>query len=188
MARLKRELALVTWERDFLKEAALSSMDRCSTIEIPFDMEGVAYGTIRPSWSFEFSESGGVGAMEAGKVVERHGLCPGPARRFDPRHYRCQRRNRPAARATVSPGPHAGGARRDFAKDCRGLSIRCMAAQLGWLPSTVSREIVRHGGRSRYYAAVADDEAWTHACRPKPCRLAFHPILQRTVADKLSLK
>ncbi|MCA9469296.1 MAG: hypothetical protein KC643_28170 [Nitrospira sp.] len=92
------------------------------------------------------------------------------------------------ARATVSPGPHAGGARRDFAKDCRGLSIRCMAAQLGWLPSTVSREIVRHGGRSRYYAAVADDEAWTHACRPKPCRLAFHPILQRTVADKLSLK
>ena len=73
----------------------LSSLDRCNTIEISFDMEGVGYGTIRPSWSFEFSESGGVGAVEAGKVVERHGLCPGPARRFDPRHYRCQRRNTP---------------------------------------------------------------------------------------------
>lgn len=69
-----------------------------------------------------------------------------------------------------------------------GLSIRCMAAQLGRPPSTVSREIVRHGGRSRYRAAVADDEAWAHACRPKPCRLAFHPILQRTVAEKLSLE
>ena len=64
-------------EREILKKLLLSSMDRCNTIEILFDMEGVAYSTIRPSWSFEFSESGGVGAVEAGKVVERHGPCPG---------------------------------------------------------------------------------------------------------------
>ncbi|MCA9481479.1 MAG: helix-turn-helix domain-containing protein, partial [Nitrospira sp.] len=69
-----------------------------------------------------------------------------------------------------------------------GISIRCMADQLGRPPSTVSREIVRHGGRSRYRAVVADDEVWAHACCPKPCRFAFHPILQRTVADKLSLE
>ncbi len=69
-----------------------------------------------------------------------------------------------------------------------GLSIRHMAAHLGRPPSTVSREIVRHGGRSRYRATVADEEAWAAACRPKLCRLALHPILQRIVADKLSLE
>ena len=74
---LESESRRLRMEREILKKLLLSSMDRCNTIEILFDMEGVAYSTIRPSWSFEFSESGGVGAEEAGKVVERHWPCPG---------------------------------------------------------------------------------------------------------------
>ncbi len=73
----------------------------------------------------------------------------------------------------------------------RGLaadtSIRQIAARLGRAPSTVSREIARHGGRSRYRAEVADGAAWEQTRRPKPCRLAVHPQLRRVVAHKLSL-
>jgi IS30 family transposase len=67
------------------------------------------------------------------------------------------------------------------------LSIRQMVARIGRPPSTVSREIARHGGRNQYRAAVADGEALEQAGRPKPCRLAVHPILRRAVAQKLSL-
>lgn len=67
------------------------------------------------------------------------------------------------------------------------LSMRQMATRIGRPPSTVSREIARHGGRSRYRAAVADQAAWAQARRPKSCRLALHPTLRRTVAHKLSL-
>jgi transposase, IS30 family len=67
------------------------------------------------------------------------------------------------------------------------LSIRQIAAQLGRAPSTVSREITRHGGAHTYRAAEADARAWKRARRPKPCRLAVHPMLQRVVARKLTL-
>ena len=74
----------------------------------------------------------------------------------------------------------------------RGLaadtSMRQIAARLGRAPSTVSREIARHGGRRRYRAAVADGAAWEQTRRPKPCRLAVHPQLRRVVAHKLSLE
>ncbi len=68
-----------------------------------------------------------------------------------------------------------------------GNSIRQIAARLGRPPSTVSREIARHGGQSRYRAARADAETWERARRPKACRLAIYPKLQRIVAKKLSL-
>src|SRR5574340_865208 len=64
-------------------------------------------------------------------------------------------------------------------------SIRQIAASLGRAPSTVSREITRHGGLRTYRAAVADARAWERARRPKPCRLATSPALQRIVASKL---
>ena len=71
----------------------------------------------------------------------------------------------------------------------RGLaadrSIRQIAARLGRAPSTVSREIACHGGAHIYRATEADAQAWVHACRPKPCRLATHPTLQHIVATKL---
>jgi transposase, IS30 family len=66
-------------------------------------------------------------------------------------------------------------------------SIRQIAAQLGRAPSTVSREITRHGGMHTYRAAEADARAWQRARRPKLCRLARHPLLQRVVARKLTL-
>ncbi len=53
-----------------------------------------------------------------------------------------------------------------------GRSIRGIAAGLGRSPSTVSREVARHGGRSAYRATEADARAWERALRPKPCRLA----------------
>ena len=41
-----------------------------------------------------------------------------------------------------------------------GRSIRAIAAKLSRAPSTVSREIGRHGGRDAYRASEADSAAW----------------------------
>ena len=68
-----------------------------------------------------------------------------------------------------------------------GRSIRGIAASLGRSPSTVSREVARHGGRSSYRATEADARAWERALRPKPCRLASLPKLRWRVAEKLAL-
>jgi IS30 family transposase len=68
-----------------------------------------------------------------------------------------------------------------------GRSIRHIAITLSRSPSTVSREITRHGGRTRYRAADADAAAWQWARRPKQCRLACRPRLRRLVAEKLQL-
>jgi IS30 family transposase len=66
-----------------------------------------------------------------------------------------------------------------------GESIRQVAKRIGRAPSTVSREITRHGGRRKYRAANADDRAWRNAKRPKLCLLARNVLLQRLVAEKL---
>src|ERR1700693_4221724 len=57
----------------------------------------------------------------------------------------------------------------------RDVSIRQIAVGLGRAPSTVSREVRRHGGRARYRAADADCRAWQWRRRPKRCRFATHP-------------
>ena len=71
----------------------------------------------------------------------------------------------------------------------RGLaaeqSLREIAAGLGRAPSTISREIRRHGGATKYRAADADAEAWNRARRPKLCRLVQRPGLRRLVETKL---
>jgi IS30 family transposase len=67
-----------------------------------------------------------------------------------------------------------------------GLSLRQIATQLGRAPSTISREVGRNSGRSKYRAANADERAWRSACRPKLCRLAVNRSLQMVVAKKLS--
>lgn len=69
-----------------------------------------------------------------------------------------------------------------------GHSIREIARQLGRAPSTVSREITRNGGRRSYRATQANHDAWDRARRPKLCKLALHPRLQRIVAQKLRLQ
>jgi len=67
-----------------------------------------------------------------------------------------------------------------------GVSLRTIAGRVGRAPSTVSREIGRHGGRDRYRAARADERAWDRARRPKPCKLARVPRLRELVAGKLA--
>jgi IS30 family transposase len=69
-----------------------------------------------------------------------------------------------------------------------GRSLRAIAAQLGRSPSTISREVGRNGGRDRYRATVSDQAAWERALRPKPCKLACHLPLRRTVSAKLRRK
>ncbi len=66
-------------------------------------------------------------------------------------------------------------------------SLRAMARLLDHAPSTISREIRRNGGSARYRAAVADENAWARACRPKQCKLASSPGLRGAVARKLRL-
>jgi IS30 family transposase len=68
-----------------------------------------------------------------------------------------------------------------------GSSIREIAKLLDRAASTVSREVVRHGGRPVYRANEADDQAWESALRPKRCLLAIHGKLQKIVASKLIL-
>jgi IS30 family transposase len=66
-----------------------------------------------------------------------------------------------------------------------GLTVRAIARALGRAPSTISREIRRHGGRVRYRARVADAAAWQRAQRPKACRLRTHATLRARVTRKL---
>lgn len=67
-----------------------------------------------------------------------------------------------------------------------GASLREIARKLGRPASTVSREVARHGGRSRYRAATADKRAWRSARRPKLCKLAQALELRTLVAGKLA--
>ena len=68
-----------------------------------------------------------------------------------------------------------------------GASFRAIAERLGRAPSTVSREVARHGGRDRYRATRADDRAWRAALRPKECLLARNRKLCHIVAIRLAL-
>lgn len=70
----------------------------------------------------------------------------------------------------------------------KGLAIRAIATQLSRSPSTISREINRHGGVNCYRATKADQVAWKNACRPKLCKLASNPDLCDFITDKLQRK
>jgi hypothetical protein len=68
-----------------------------------------------------------------------------------------------------------------------GSSLREIARGLERATSTVSREVIRHGGRQLYRASEADDQAWKSALRPKTCLLANQRRLRLLVASKLIL-
>jgi IS30 family transposase len=70
----------------------------------------------------------------------------------------------------------------------QGLSLRAIARHVKRAPSTISREIRRHGGPTQYRAGQADQRAWQAARRPKVCRLAAWARLRRVVATKLAAK
>lgn len=52
-----------------------------------------------------------------------------------------------------------------------GCSMRSIATSLGRAPTTVSREIRRHGGCQGYRASHADQAAWDQMHRPQSCKL-----------------
>jgi len=66
--------------------------------------------------------------------------------------------------------------------------MRWIASSLDRSPSTISREIKRNGGSDSYRANKADQQAWARAHRPKSCKLATHPRLQKAVEGKLMQK
>jgi IS30 family transposase len=66
-----------------------------------------------------------------------------------------------------------------------GESCRSIAARLGRAPSTIAREVQRHGCRHRYRALVAAENARLLARRPKIRKLVACPRLQAEVHDGL---
>ena len=66
-----------------------------------------------------------------------------------------------------------------------GQSLRLIARVLNRSPSTLSREVRRNGGRTRYRAAEADKQAWKRARRRKRCRLVCRSRLRQLVEGKL---
>ncbi|MFC4606257.1 IS30 family transposase [Streptomyces maoxianensis] len=81
-----------------------------------------------------------------------------------------------------------GGEREEISRGiAAGESARQLARRLGRLPSTVSREIARNGGRERYRAASADAAAYARGRRPKQAKLAQQPALRALVEAKLAL-
>lgn len=120
----------------------------------------------------------GLTTVEIGALLSRHRetvWC------FLERHGGIPPRTRYRSRRTLSLGERE--------EISRGLahreSVRSMARRLGRAPSSISREIRRHGGPADYRALTADAAAWARATRPKPCRLARYPRLRAVVAAKL---
>jgi IS30 family transposase len=92
---------------------------------------------------------------------------------------------RPAPRSRP-PGRLSLAEREEISRGlAAGLSLRTIAVGLGRAPSTVSREVALQGGRSRYRAAPADQQAWSRARRRKACKLATGPVLRAIVGEKL---
>ena len=97
------------------------------------------------------------------------------------------------ARGGIAPAPRrraawalTGAEREEISRGIAAeRSVRAMARALGRPPSTISREIRRHGGRTHDRATRADASAWRRARRPKPCRLRTHARLRHVVAAKL---
>src|SRR5258705_10789959 len=82
---------------------------------------------------------------------------------------------RPRAR-TRSARTLQGSEREEISRGlAAGESLRSMARRLGRAPSTISREIQRHGGPAAYRADAADAAAWRRAQRPKRRRALQHP-------------
>ncbi|QCU76364.1 IS30 family transposase [Pseudoalteromonas distincta] len=66
-----------------------------------------------------------------------------------------------------------------------GKSLREIARYLNRSPSTICREVNRHGGIKKYRASKADKVAWENAKRPKPCKLYGNKALCLIIAQKM---
>ncbi len=93
---------------------------------------------------------------------------------------------RPTVRSTLRL---SNAEREEISRGLRGgESLRRIAARLARPPSTVSREVVRNGGRRRYRAHLAEDRAFRSARRPRRAKLARNRPLRRTVERLLELR
>lgn len=68
-----------------------------------------------------------------------------------------------------------------------GCSMRSISRTLGRSTSTISREISRNGGCSKYRASLAEKASIRRSLRPKPFLLAENHVLRNIVAGKLAL-
>jgi IS30 family transposase len=121
-------------------------------------------------------------AGQAAKPTARElGLCTGTVRAYLLRcgGIRPQPRRRAAGRLSMAE-------REEISRGLAcGQSIRAISQTLFRAPSTISREVNANGGRRRYRAARADQQAWVRAARPKRCKLADNAVLRDIVEDKL---
>jgi IS30 family transposase len=67
-----------------------------------------------------------------------------------------------------------------------GHSLRRIARELRRPPSTISREVIRNGGRDRYRALAAEAAARQRAGRPKAAKLATNTELRQRVQTMLT--
>src|ERR1022692_2451944 len=67
----------------------------------------------------------------------------------------------------------------------KGLTQAEVERLLGRSHTTISREIARSGGRQRYRAHFADEEAWERTRRPKPLKLERCGVLRELVVSLL---
>jgi len=66
-----------------------------------------------------------------------------------------------------------------------GNSIRMIAGRLGRPPSTISREVARNQGPTRYRAIDAHDRATRNRARPQRLKLQKNPVLTNYVTARL---
>ena len=67
----------------------------------------------------------------------------------------------------------------------RGQSLRAIARHLGRAPSTISRELLRNGGRESYRAWRADARAASFAHRPKVEKLRGNARFRAEIEKRL---
>lgn len=67
-------------------------------------------------------------------------------------------------------------------------TIRQIAHNLKRSPATISREIQRNGGQTKYRAHLADERYWRLASRSKPSKLSINTKLKDIIAEKLTMK
>jgi IS30 family transposase len=107
--------------------------------------------------------------LSVGSIIHGHGgIRPPPRRR--------------SKRALTSR------ARADLQGVAAGCSMREIATHLRRAPSTIAREVKRHGGVMGYSGLRADERAWRRARRPRPCVLARNQRLRDLVIEKLSIE
>ena len=108
LSRLRAENRRLQMEREIVKKATLSSTGQCNTIRTNIDMEGVGYGTIRASRTFDYPKRGCVATVEKRTILERYWSSPWQACGVDTPGRLFQWRDYFAPPTAFVPRPDAG--------------------------------------------------------------------------------